>query len=109
MRYVYLIVFLFLGQFIYAQNCIILDKDTEAPLQNVRVTNEDNSKSVISDKDGKVDLGIFSQMELLTFSHVSYVEFELIKKQIYKNRITVFLQFKSELLNEVFLSASKAK
>ncbi len=109
MRYIYLIVFLFLGQFSYGQTCIILDKDTEDPLQNVRVTNEDNSKSVISDKDGKVDLGIFSQMELLTFSHISYVEFELVKKQIYKNRITVFLQFKSELLNEVFLSASKAK
>jgi hemoglobin/transferrin/lactoferrin receptor protein len=96
-------------QFTSAQNCLIFDKDTEDPIQNVLVTNEDNSKSAISDKNGKVNLRIFSQMELLTFSHVSYVEFELIKKQIYKNNIIIFLQFKSEFLNEVFLSASKAK
>ena len=109
MRYIYLVLFLFVWQITSAQNCIIFDKDTENPIQYVQVTNEDNSKSAISDKNGKVDLGIFSQMELLTFSHVSYVEFELIKKQIYKNNIVIFLQFKSELLNEVFLSASKAR
>ena len=109
MRYLYLVLFLFVWQFNSAQNCIIFDKDTENPIQYVQVTNEDQSKSAISDKNGKVDLGIFSQMELLTFTHVSYVEFELLKKQIYKNNIVIFLQFKSELLNEVFLSASKAK
>jgi len=109
MRHIFLILFLFFLQFTSAQNCLIFDKDTEDPIQNVQVTNEDKSKSAISDQNGKVDLGIFSQMELLTFTHVSYVEFELLKKQIYKNNIVIFLQFKSELLNEVFLSASKAK
>jgi hemoglobin/transferrin/lactoferrin receptor protein len=86
-----------------------LDKDTEDPIQNVQITNEDKSKIAISDENGKADLGIFSQMELLTFTHVSYVEFELLKKQIYKNNIVIFLQFNSELLNEVFLSASKVQ
>jgi len=109
MRYVSLILFLFISQFTYAQNCIILDKDSEDPIQNVQVTNEDKSKIAISDENGKVDLGIFTQMEVLTFTHVSYVEFELLKKQIYKNNIIIFLQFNSELLNEVFLSASKAQ
>ena len=109
MRYFSLILFLFVWQSTLAQNCIILDKDTEEAIQNVQVTNEDKSKISISDKNGKVDLGIFTQMEVLTFTHVSYVEFELIKKQIYKNNIVIFLQFNSELLNEVFLSASKAQ
>ncbi len=109
MRYIYLFLFLFVWQLTSAQNCIILDKDTEDPIQNVQITNEDKSKIAISDENGKADLGIFSQMELLTFTHVSYVEFELLKKQIYKNNIVIFLQFNSELLNEVFLSASKAK
>ena len=109
MRHIFLILFLFFWQFIFSQNCIIFDKDTENAIQNVHVTNEDKSKSAISDKNGKVDLTIFSQLELLTFSHVSYVELELLKKQISKNNIVIFLQFKSELLNEVFLSASKAQ
>jgi len=109
MRCIYLILFLLVWQYTSAQNCIILDKDSEDPIQNVQVANEDKSKIAISDENGKVDLGIFTQMELLTFTHVSYVEFELLKKQIYKNNIVIFLQFNSELLNEVFLSASKAQ
>lgn len=109
MRHIFLILFLFFWQFISSQNCIIFDKDTENAIQNVHVTNEDKSKSAISDKNGNVDLSMFSQLELLTFSHVSYVELELLKKQISKNNIVIFLQFKSELLNEVFLSASKAQ
>jgi hemoglobin/transferrin/lactoferrin receptor protein len=38
---------------------------------------------------------------------VSYVELELIKKQIKRDFTTIFLQFKSERLKEVFLSAAK--
>ena len=109
MKYIYLILFLFVGYFSNAQKCIILDKDSKIPLQNVQVSNEDQTKNAISNEKGEVDLGGFTNLELLTFSHVSYVEFELIKKQISKNNTVIFLQFKSELLNEVFLSASKAE
>ena len=73
----------------------------------VQVTNEDNSKSVVSDRNGILDLSGFNDLELLVFSHVSYVELELIKKQIRKDYTTIFLQFRSQLLKEVFLSAGK--
>lgn len=96
-----------LGHFSYAQNCVVVDKDSEIPISNVHVMNEDQSKSVVSDRNGIVNLGIFEDMELLTFNHVSYVEMELIKKNIRKEFTTVYLQFKSELLEEVYLSASK--
>lgn len=109
MRHLYLVLFVFVWQVASAQNCILLDKDTKMPIQNVHVTNDDGSKRGITNEQGKVDLSIFSELELLSFSHVSYVELDLIKKQIYKDNIVIFLQFKSELLNEVFLSASKAK
>lgn len=107
MKYIILIVFL--GNFSYAQKCIILDKDSEFPIQNVEIRNEDNSKRTISDKNGEVDLNIFLEMDLLSFYHVSYVEFDLVKKQIYKDNTIIYLQFKSELLNEVFLSSTKGK
>jgi len=109
MKYIFFILIVLLGHISYAQKCVILDKDSEFPIQNVQVINEDNSISVISDKNGIVDLGIFSELEILTFSHVSYVEFELMNKQFQKEKITIFLQYKSELLNEVFLSATKGK
>jgi hemoglobin/transferrin/lactoferrin receptor protein len=109
MKFLNIVLIVLLGHFSYAQNCIVVDKDSEFPIQNVHVKNEDNSKRVISDKNGVLDLSKFSDMELLTFSHVSYVEIELLKKQIRRNNTIVYLLFKSELLEEVFLSASKGQ
>lgn len=107
MKFLNALLIVLLGHFSYAQKCVVVDKDSEFPIQNVQVTNEDGSKTVVSDRNGIFDLGIFDEMELLTFKHVSYVEFELLKKQIRKDFTTIFLQFKTELLNEVFLSADK--
>jgi len=104
-----IILFFIVGHTVYAQNITVVDKDSGFPIQNVHVNNENKDKRVISDKNGKIDLTIFSEMELLTFTHVSYVEFELLKKQIQKEDAKIYLQFKSEILNEVFLSATKGK
>ncbi len=109
MKYIYVAVILLISHFSFGQSCIILDKNSEFPIQNVQVQNEDLTKIVVSDKNGVVDLSKFSSMDLLTFSHVSYVEFELLKKQLEENNSKVFLQFKSEILNEVFLSATKGQ
>ena len=106
MKFLNALLIVLLGHFSYAQKCVVVDKDSEFPIQNVQVTNEDGTKTVVSDRNGIFDLGIFDEMELLTFKHVSYVEFELLKKQIRKDFTTIFLQFKTELLNEVFLSPS---
>ena len=107
MKFLNAVLIVLIGHFSYAQKCVIVDKDTEIPISNVQVTNEDQSKSVVSDRNGILDLSDFGEMELLIFNHVSYVELELIKKQFRKDFTIVFLQFKSELLNEVFLSAAK--
>ena len=96
-----------IGHFSYAQKCVVVDKDSEFPIKNVLISNEDGTKSVLSDRNGIFDLTDFDEMDLLTFTHVSYVEFELIKKQIKKDFTTIFLQYKAELLKEVFLSADK--
>ena len=106
MKFLNVVLIVLIGHFSYAQKCVIVDKDSEFPISNVQVTNEDQSKSVVSDRNGILDLGEFGEMELLTIHHVSYVELELIKKQIKRDYTIIFLQFKSELLNEVFLSAA---
>ncbi|MDN3641401.1 TonB-dependent receptor [Lutimonas halocynthiae] len=106
MKFLNVVLIVLIGHFSYAQKCVIVDKDSEFPISNVQVTNEDQSKSVISDRNGILDLSEFEEMELLTIHHVSYVELELIKKQIKRDFTTIFLQFKSERLKEVFLSAA---
>ena len=91
-----------------AQKITILDKESEFPVPNVAVINEDASKRAVSDVQGIVDLSVFSDNEILTFTHVSYIEFEALKRQLTAAKF-VYLQSKSEQLDEVFLSASKGK
>jgi len=106
MKFLNVVLIVLIGHFSYAQKCVIVDKDSEFPISNVLVSNEDQSKSVVSDRNGIVDLGVFGDFELLAITHVSYVELELIKKHIKRDFVTIFLQYKYELLTEVFLSAS---
>ena len=106
MKFLNAVLIVLIGHFSYAQKCVIVDKNSEFPISNVQITNEDRTISVISDSNGIADLSGFEEMELLIFHHVSYVELELLKKQIRKDFTTVFLQYKSELLKEVFLSAA---
>ena len=107
MKFLNVLVLVLIGQFSFAQKCVVVDKDSEFPISHVQIVSEDGTKRVISDRNGIVDLSQFDEMELLTFTHVSYVEMELLKKQIRKDFTTVFMQFKSELLKEVFISATK--
>ena len=109
MKFLNLAIFVLIGHFCYAQKCVVVDKDSEFPISNVQVINEDGTKTAVSDRNGIVDLSVFDEMELLTFTHVSYVELELLKKQIRKDFITIYMQFKTELLREVFVSATKGQ
>ncbi|MEN8124637.1 MAG: TonB-dependent receptor [Bacteroidota bacterium] len=109
MRIVILFFIVLLGHFSFAQNCTVLDKDSQFPIYNVSISNEDNSIRVISDKNGMVDLSSFSMMDILTITHVTYVELEVLKKQIIDNDNKIFLLNKSEILEEVFLSATKSE
>ena len=109
MRIVFLFFIVLFGQFSFSQNCTVLDKDSQFPISNVTITNEDNSITVISDKNGMVDLSSFSMLDILMITHVSYVELEVLKKQIVSNNNSIFLLNKSQILEEVFLSATKSK
>jgi hemoglobin/transferrin/lactoferrin receptor protein len=91
-----------------AQSITILDIDSKFPIVNVTIFNEDKSKRVVSDKNGVVNISDFAINDILTFTHVAYVEFELLKRVITGKKI-IYLQSRSEQLQEVFLSASKGK
>ena len=90
-----------------AQTITILDEESEFPIVNVAVVNEDNSKHKVSDKNGNIDLSDFEDNEILSFTHVTYIEFEVLKRQLTSDKI--YLQSTSHHLQEVFLSTSKSK
>ncbi len=91
-----------------AQIITILDADSKFPIANVAIFNEDKSKRVVSDTNGVVNISDFTDNSVLTFVHISYVEYEILKRQISETNI-VYLSSAALQLEEVFLSASKGK
>ena len=103
-----LLLFSLATTFLSAQSVFIKDVDTNFPVSHAVVLNEDNTKRVISNRNGLVDLSIFEADEILTFKHISYIEYEILKRNISAEGI-IYLRSNSYELDEVFLSSSKAK
>jgi len=91
-----------------AQSITVLDADSKFAITNVTVFNEDRSKRAVSDANGVVNISDFTENEILSFIHISYVEYEILKRQISNTNI-VYLNSAALQLEEVFLSASKGK
>jgi len=104
----FLLLFLIFTSIISAQKIRVQDKETTFPIYNVTVYNENRSIHAISDKMGIIDISDFAVNDILTFNHVAYVEYELLKRVIIGKKV-ISLQSKEEQLQEVFLSASKGK
>lgn len=90
---------------ISAQEITISNKETKEPIVEVAVYNEAQSKSVISDFYGKINLNIFTETEVIYFKHIGYKFLAIKKKDIKKGQ--VFLETKAEGLDEIVISASK--
>lgn len=109
MKQVYTLILLLFFFNSHAQKVSIFDAETHQPIAQVAVFNEDKSIRVISNHKGEVDLSFFTEFEVITFTHIAYIEFEVLKKQIVASKFKVYLHNKSESLQEVFLVASKGK
>ena len=90
-----------------AQTITVLDEESRFPISNVAIFNENKTKHVVSDKDGKADLSVFKFNDILSFTHFSYIEYEVLKRQITTDKI--ILKSTEHSLDEVFLSSSKSK
>ena len=104
------LILLFFGSIFSAssQQLTVLDRDTKFPVRNVEVHSENKTVKAISNKNGIVNIDDFADDEVLTFNHLAYVEFEILKRQIPGSNI-VYLQSVEHQLDEVFLSSSKGK
>lgn len=101
-----LVLFLFAHIF-YAQDVTVLDADSGVPVDNIAIFNKDQSKSTITDVDGKANLAIFDLDEKITFKHISYQTYITTKAQIERRGYRVYLNLKTEELQEVVMSVSK--
>ena len=101
-----LILFLLTFQF-YAQEVTVLDADSGIPVDNVAIFNKDQSKTTVTDANGKGDLDIFDPNEKITFKHISYEPYSTTKSQIGRRGNRVYLLLKTEELQEVVMSVSK--
>ena len=69
--------------FIYPQSAIIVDIETNSPLQDVNIFNHYNGTT--SDASGRFNCdGIFSDNDTIMFSLIGYKPIHLVKKDIFK-------------------------
>lgn len=107
MKQVITLLFLLIAFSIYGQKITVIDAETGKPIDAVAVYNKEKTKSSITNSNGIVTITNFDVNELLYFSHVSYAEFSVKKKNIKVNDFTVYLSKASEQLDEVVVSVFK--
>lgn len=92
---------------IFSQTITVIDAETGKPVEAVAVFNKSKSTSAVSDELGKIDISDFKKNELLTFTHVSYAQYQEKKSVIKRNNYHVYLSKNSEQLDEVVVSVFK--
>lgn len=91
----------------HAQTVKVIDFDTETPIENVMIYNENKLKLNHTNKDGIANISEYQESDILSFNHIGYVEIEVLKKDLKLINHIVRLHKKSLQLNEVILSVSR--
>ena len=103
-----ILVFIFFIAFsIQAQQVKVLELGLNFPIENVTIYNDSKEVIVFSDKDGIADLSVFKDTDVISFYHIGYFEYEILKRELSVIEFVVPLVKKSEQLDEIVLSASK--
>ncbi|MFK5959674.1 MAG: TonB-dependent receptor [Lutibacter sp.] len=104
------IVFLFFMTLsVKAQQIKVVERGTNFPIENVTIYNDANNCIVYTNKKGIADLSTFKNFDIISFNHLSYIEYEILKKELTKINFVVHLNKNAEQLDEIVLSASKGK
>ena len=91
----------------FGQQITLRDSETNEVLSDVAVFNESRDKSTISDLNGNVDLGLFSNENKIYFQLLGYSLLELYLDDIEDESI-VLLSQESQNLDEVILSVARS-
>ncbi|WP_231961662.1 TonB-dependent receptor plug domain-containing protein [Urechidicola croceus] len=95
--------------FLFSQEITVLDFDTEFPVGNCTIYAENNPKVIYTNKKGKADISIFADNDIISFNHITYIEVEVLKRQISQTNNIIYLHRNAEALDEVVLSSTRQK
>lgn len=109
MKVLKILFFFFVATIVNAQQVKVLDRVSNFPIENVTIYNDSNSSVMYTNKNGIADLSVFEDSDVLSFNHLSYVEFEILKRELGVIEFVVYLNKKAEQLDEIVLSASKGE
>ncbi len=109
MRFLYLVVLLFIAGSVKGQEVLVLEKGSNYPLAYVAIYNKNKTKSTFTAAQGKADLTRFSLKEVIYFKHISHLEFSTTKADIIASGGKVYLTMDESNLKEVVLSVSRFK
>jgi len=102
-KLVYIITFLsFVSGLVTAQDLTIID-ELGSPIREVHLVNNDASVHAFTDKNGHVDLNIFTEDDIIYISHSGFLSISLIKNEINALGNQITLIFDSETIGEVIL------
>ncbi|MHB1147820.1 MAG: TonB-dependent receptor plug domain-containing protein [Lutibacter sp.] len=92
-----------------SQQVKVLDRESNFPIQNVTIYNDNRDLVVYTNKNGIADLSAFKESDVISFNHLSFHEFEILKKELGIIEFVVYLTNRAEQLDEGVLSASRGK
>ena len=88
----------------HAQTVIVKDAGSSEPIPGVVLYNFKKNKSVVTDIDGKADLKIFNDEEIIIFQSFSFKKVQFSKREIAKKNFEVLMVSDVEGLNQVVIS-----
>lgn len=92
-----------------SQQVKVLDRESNFPISNVTIYNDNRDLVVYTDKDGIANLDGFKASDIISFNHLSCIEYEILKRDLGAVNFVVYLSNRAEQLDEVVLSASRGK
>jgi hemoglobin/transferrin/lactoferrin receptor protein len=92
---------------LFSQSLQTIDHSSLKPISGVRVCTLTKSNCFVTNENGILTLGQFSESDSISFYHVSYYQKKIPYKYLIDNNYKVFLHEKSYSLEEIIFSANK--
>lgn len=89
------------------QTLVVKEANSKDPIPGVALYNIKKDKSVVTDVDGKADLSLFLDNEVIYFQNFLYNKLQFTKQEIASKNYVIFMSKSIEGLNQVVVSASK--
>lgn len=95
-----------ISSIVMAQEIYVENASTGEPAISVAIFNQDKSRSILSDMEGRASLELFNENDTLFFQHPSYVRFSIPFQEVVRKK-KIVLERKNIILPEFVITASK--